>query len=710
MSQSENRHDTISLLIEGMTCASCVARVEKGIKAVPGVTDATVNLATERATVRGTASAEAVIAAIEKTGYEARPVETAGQGEDDSEEKKEAERVRLKRDLILASVLALPVFVLEMGSHLIPGMHEWVIKTIGLQQSWYWQFALTLLVLTIPGRRFYLKGFPALARLAPDMNSLVAVGTSAAFGYSLVATFTPDLLPEGTVNVYYEAAAVIVALILLGRFLEARAKGRTSEAIKRLVGLQARVAHVLREGRIVDIPVDEVVLGDCVEVRPGERIPVDGEVTEGRSFVDESMITGEPIPVEKSAGSAVVGGTVNQKGALTLRATAVGGQTMLAQIIRLVEQAQGSKLPIQAVVDKVTLWFVPMVMLIAALTFVVWLAFGPSPALTFALINGVAVLIIACPCAMGLATPTSIMVGTGRGAEMGVLFRKGEALQLLKDAKVVAVDKTGTLTEGRPVLTDLDVASGFERREVLAKVAAVESRSEHPIARAIVVSAEEEGIALPGMSGFESVTGMGHIIVPGIRRRGDGDVERVRAGQRFAAAPFPGADGNPIRYIHDMRRSVMNIGKAAKASKVSAKMIRYYEQIGLIPAASRTDSGYRAYTQADVNQLHFIRRARDLGFSVAEISDLLNLWNNQSRQSADVKRLAQTHIDELDRRIQNMQHMAQTLKALIHCCAGDALPDCPILHTLGQPDDSEPEARTGAVLRRPRRHGLAKRL
>ncbi|EDD5230478.1 heavy metal translocating P-type ATPase [Salmonella enterica] len=441
MSQSENRHDTISLLIEGMTCASCVARVEKGIKAVPGVTDATVNLATERATVRGTASAEAVIAAIEKTGYEARPVETAGQGEDDSEEKKEAERVRLKRDLILASVLALPVFVLEMGSHLIPGMHEWVIKTIGLQQSWYWQFALTLLVLTIPGRRFYLKGFPALARLAPDMNSLVA--------------------------------------------------------------------HVLREGRIVDIPVDEVVLGDCVEVRPGERIPVDGEVTEGRSFVDESMITGEPIPVEKSAGSAVVGGTVNQKGALTLRATAVGGQTMLAQIIRLVEQAQGSKLPIQAVVDKVTLWFVPMVMLIAALTFVVWLAFGPSPALTFALINGVAVLIIACPCAMGLATPTSIMVGTGRGAEMGVLFRKGEALQLLKDAKVVAVDKTGTLTEGRPVLTDLDVASGFERREVLAKVAAVESRSEHPIARAIVVSAEEEGIALPGMNGFESVTGMG---------------------------------------------------------------------------------------------------------------------------------------------------------------------------------------------------------
>lgn len=592
MSQSENRHDTISLLIEGMTCASCVARVEKGIKAVPGVTDATVNLATERATVRGTASAEAVIAAIEKTGYEARPVETAGQGEDDSEEKKEAERVRLKRDLILASVLALPVFVLEMGSHLIPGMHEWVIKTIGLQQSWYWQFALTLLVLTIPGRRFYLKGFPALARLAPDMNSLVAVGTAAAFGYSLVATFTPDLLPEGTVNVYYEAAAVIVALILLGRFLEARAKGRTSEAIKRLVGLQARVAHVLREGRIVDIPVDEVVLGDCVEVRPGERIPVDGEVTEGRSFVDESMITGEPIPVEKSAGSAVVGGTVNQKGALTVRATAVGGQTMLAQIIRLVEQAQGSKLPIQAVVDKVTLWFVPMVMLIAALTFVVWLAFGPSPALTFALINGVAVLIIACPCAMGLATPTSIMVGTGRGAEMGVLFRKGEALQLLKDAKVVAVDKTGTLTEGRPVLTDLDVASGFERRKVLAKVAAVESRSEHPIARAIVVSAEEEGIALPGMSGFESVTGMG--------------VYATVAGTRVDV----GAD----RYMREIGVDISGFATTAERLGQEGKSPLYAAIDGQLAAIIAVADPLKPSTPAAINALH------QLGIKVAMIT------------------------------------------------------------------------------------------
>lgn len=513
---------TVELAVEGMTCASCVGRVEKALKAVPGVTTATVNLATERATVRGVAAVADLMAAIEKVGYGASPVDTGARADEEAAQKKDAERTELKRDLTLAAVLALPVFVLEMGSHMIPGMHEWVAATIGIQLSWYLQFVLTLLVLAIPGRRFYEKGFPALVRLGPDMNSLVAVGTAAAFGYSMVATFAPGLLPAGTVNVYYEAAAVIVALILLGRFLEARAKGRTSEAIKRLVGLQAKEAHVLRDGRVVDIPINDVVLGDIVEVRPGERVPVDGEVTEGRSFVDESMITGEPIPVEKAQGSTVVGGTVNQKGALTLRATAVGGKTMLAQIIRMVEQAQGSKLPIQAVVDRVTLWFVPAVMLAAMLTFLVWLVFGPSPALPFALVNAVAVLIIACPCAMGLATPTSIMVGTGRGAEMGVLFRKGEALQLLKDAKVVAVDKTGTLTEGRPVLTDLEIAEGFDRMQVLAKVAAVESRSEHPIARAIVESAQEGVIALPTMTDFDSVTGLGV--------RGTVDGSRVEVG------------------------------------------------------------------------------------------------------------------------------------------------------------------------------------
>ncbi len=597
---------SVELAVEGMTCASCVGRVERALKAVPGVSEAVVNLATERASVRGLASTADLVAAVAKAGYQARVAASAAQADAVLAEKKDAERAALKRDLILAVLLALPVFVLEMGSHLIPGMHEWVDATIGMQQSWYLQFVLTALVLAIPGRRFYLSGFPLLARLTPDMNSLVAVGTASAFGYSVVATFAPGLLPEGTVNVYYEAAAVIVALILLGRWMEARAKGRTSQAIGRLVGLQARVAQVLRDGQLLELPVEQVLLGDVVQVRPGERVPVDGAVLEGRSFVDESMITGEPIPVEKTTGSAVVGGTVNQQGAFTLRATAVGAQTMLAQIIRMVEQAQGSKLPIQAVVDRVTMWFVPAVMGAALLTFLAWMAFGPSPALTFALVNAVAVLIIACPCAMGLATPTSIMVGTGRGAELGVLFRKGEALQSLKDARVVAVDKTGTLTEGRPVLTDLEVAAGFERSQVLARVAAVESRSEHPIARAIVTAATEGSLDLPAMEDFESVTGMGvRARVAGTRVEVGAD-RFMRAlgldvGAFAATAQRLGAEGKSPMYaaIEGRLAAIIAVADPIKAS--TPRAIEALHQLGLKVAMITGDNAHTA--QAIARQL-----------------------------------------------------------------------------------------------------------
>ncbi|MGU3625241.1 heavy metal translocating P-type ATPase [Comamonas sp. C24C] len=504
---------SVDLQVNGMTCASCVGRVERALKKVPGVQDAVVNLATERASVQlqGGVTVSALIAAIEKAGYEAQPVaHSAGAtGEDATAARQAQERESLKRSLIFATLFALPVFLLEMGGHMVPAFHHWIAGSIGTQNSWYLQFALTAVVLFGPGRRFFEKGVPALLRAAPDMNSLVAVGTSAAFAYSVVATFVPQWLPAGTVNVYFEAAAVIVALILLGRFLEARAKGNTSEAIRRLVQLQAKTARVRRDGQVQEVDIAQVRAGDLIEVRPGERIPVDGEVIEGRSFVDESMISGEPVPVEKAEGAEVVGGTVNQNGALAFRATKVGADTLLAQIIRMVEQAQGSKLPIQALVDKITMWFVPAVMAAALLTFVIWLIWGPDPALSFALVNAVAVLIIACPCAMGLATPTSIMVGTGRAAQMGVLLRKGEALQQLKDARVVAVDKTGTLTRGRPELTDLALADGFERGAVLAQVAAVEDRSEHPIARTIVDAAKAEGLEIPAISDFASVTGFG---------------------------------------------------------------------------------------------------------------------------------------------------------------------------------------------------------
>lgn len=498
----------IELSIEGMTCASCVGRVEKALKKVEGVQQANVNLATERAWVQGNAQVQSsdLIQAVKKAGYTAKQIEQSVSVQQD---KKATEQQQLKRDLAISLILAVPVFILEMGSHMIPAFHMWVMDNIGTQQSWLIQCVLTTLVLIFPGRRFYQKGIPALWRFAPDMNSLVAVGTLAAYSFSLVATFIPQVLPEGTVNVYYEAAAVIVSLILLGRYFEAKAKGRTSQAIQHLVGMQAKTARVHHNGQMIEVPIAEVITETIVEIRPGERVPVDGEVVEGQSYIDESMITGEPVPVKKQVGDQVVGGTVNQNGTLNFRATAIGDSSVLAQIIRMVEQAQGSKLPIQALVDKVTMWFVPMVMLLAVLTFIVWFIFGPDPALTFSLVNAVAVLIIACPCAMGLATPTSIMVGTGRGAEMGVLFRKGEALQALQEVKVIAVDKTGTLTEGKPTLTDFHVQPGFEREQVLRIVASVEAKSEHPIALAIVQAAEQQNISLLPITTFDSVTGFG---------------------------------------------------------------------------------------------------------------------------------------------------------------------------------------------------------
>ncbi|MFO1133075.1 MAG: heavy metal translocating P-type ATPase [Hyphomicrobiales bacterium] len=499
---------TLDLGVEGMTCASCVRRVEKAIDGVPGVVSAAVNLATERATVRLVAGTplSSVEAAIRKAGYEPRRLDHVDA--DAHQTAKDEEYRKLKRDFLIAAVFTLPLFVMEMGAHFIPAVGHW-LHGMDRFRLYVFYFVLASIVQFGPGLRFYKKGVPNLLKLAPDMNSLVVLGSTAAWGYSVVATFWPSLLPEGTANVYYEASAVIVTLILLGRLLEARAKGRTSAAVAKLVGLQAKSARVERDGVIVELPLDQVVAGDIVQVRPGEKLPVDGVLVAGSSFVDEAMITGEPIPVAKEEGAEVVGGTINKTGSFTYRATKVGADTLLAQIIRMVEQAQGAKLPIQALVDRITAWFVPAVIAVAALTFLVWLAFGPSPALTFGLVNAVAVLIIACPCAMGLATPTSIMVGTGRAAELGVLFRKGEALQSLRGVQVVAVDKTGTLTEGRPELTDFEVAPGISSDEALALVAAAESPSEHPIAAAIVSAARAKGLAVPAVAGFAAIPGFG---------------------------------------------------------------------------------------------------------------------------------------------------------------------------------------------------------
>jgi Cu+-exporting ATPase len=504
------RTQSVRLNVASMSCASCVGRVDKALAAVPGVLDVKVNLASETATVtfvEGALDLAYLLKAAKEAGYPAEPAQDTAP--EDLSARKESEARLLARKTALAAALALPVFALEMGAHLVPGMHDLIGRTIGHQTSWLIQFVLTTVVLVWPGRAFYTKGFPALFKGAPDMNSLVAVGTSAAYLYSLVALFAPALLPETSRAVYFEAAAVIVVLILLGRWMEARAKGRTGAAIQKLLGLQAHTARVLVDGEPQDVAVERIRVGDILVVRPGERIALDGEVTDGSAYVDESMITGEPVPVAKAIGDPVTGGTVNGAGAFQFRATRVGADTTLAQIIRMVEEAQGAKLPIQGMVDRITLWFVPAVMSLAVLTVGVWLLVGPSPALSYALVAGVSVLIIACPCAMGLATPTSIMVGTGRAAEMGVLFRKGDALQQLSRVNVVALDKTGTVTQGRPELTDLVLADGFDRAKVLALVAAVEAQSEHPIAEAIVRAAGAENAARHDVEGFTSITGYG---------------------------------------------------------------------------------------------------------------------------------------------------------------------------------------------------------
>jgi len=506
---------SVELGVQGMTCASCVGRVERGLRKVDGVLDASVNLATERATVKYLPSSVSVgqlKAAVKSAGYEVLEVQ-AGQDRSDLErEARERETRSLRNAVAFSAVFAIPLAILAMVPMLVPAVNDWLMGSYGhgIMTTLNWiMLALAVPVQFGPGLRFYRLGWKALKNRSPDMNSLVMIGTSAAFFYSLVVTLAPQVFPEGTAHVYYEAAAVVITLILLGKYFEAIAKGRSSEAMKKLLSLQAKTARVVRGGQELELPTDEVLIGDLISVRPGEKVPVDGEVIGGNSFVDESMITGEPIPVAKQTGAAVVGGTINQNGAFQFKATKIGADTALAQIIKLVESAQGSKPPIQGLADRVVSVFVPIVIGIAALTFLIWMLVGGSSALSFALVTTVAVLIIACPCAMGLATPTSIMVGTGKAAELGVLFRSGTALEGLQGVNVVAVDKTGTLTKGRPELTDLVTAPGFDRTEVLKLVAAAEEQSEHPIARAIVDAAKREGMAILPLESFEAVPGYG---------------------------------------------------------------------------------------------------------------------------------------------------------------------------------------------------------
>ncbi len=502
----------VMLPIEGMSCASCVQKVEKALSALPGVAEADVNFATETASMLYD-PAQSSISDFKKAVSSAgdyRVLEVV-EGADARQAQARAQReyvAMLLAKFVSAALLTIIIMVLSMGENL-PG-----IRAIDMQTRYYMLLVLTLPVLFWSGSVFFRGAWAALRHGTSDMNTLVAVGTLSAFVYSAVVTITPGtfvgLKGMGSMpSVYYDSAAMIISLILLGRLLEARAKGRASGAIEKLLGLQAKVAHVIRDGRQEDIPLEEVEPGDLLAVRPGETIPVDGEVTEGDSVVNESMLSGESLPVDKKAGDQVVGSTVNLTGSFRMRATRVGKDTMLSQVVRMVEEAQGNKAPVQRLADRVASVFVPAVMSIAVITFVVWITLGPDPKLTHALVTFVAVLIIACPCALGLATPTAIMVGTGRGAELGILIRGGEVLEQARLVDTVVFDKTGTLTLGEPAVTDVIALDTFEEDVVLSLAASAEMDSEHPLASAVRAEAEARGVEPARPRDFEAVPGKG---------------------------------------------------------------------------------------------------------------------------------------------------------------------------------------------------------
>ncbi|ETW98134.1 MAG: ATPase [Candidatus Entotheonella factor] len=493
-----------TIAISGMHCASCAATIERALEQIEGVAEAHVNLATEQATVAYLPTQVAPAAlrqAIRSAGYEPRDSDAEPTSGQSIEDQKAAERRALTRYVIASAMLSFLIFMGSMAPALAPSwlQHPYVLLLLATPvQFWF-------------GWTFYQGFWAALKHKTADMNTLVAIGTSAAYGYSLVATFIPDTFERLGMgrHVYFDTDAMIITLILLGRLLEARARGKTSAAMRQLMGLRAATARIIRDDIETDIPVDMVQIGDILRVRPGEKVPVDGTLVSGHGVLNEAMLTGESLPADKGPGEDVFGATLNTTGSFTMRATRVGQGTMLSQIIRMVEAAQGSKAPIQRLADIVASWFVPIVLGLAVLTFAIWVWFGPPPVLTFALLNFVAVLIIACPCALGLATPTAIMVGTGKGAEYGVLFKNSASLEIAHQLDAVILDKTGTLTRGQPVVTDILPHHGYCETDVLRLAASAEQGSEHPLAQALVEAAQHRGLTCSEGQDFQVIPGHG---------------------------------------------------------------------------------------------------------------------------------------------------------------------------------------------------------
>ena len=499
---------TLTLPVEGMTCASCVVRVEKALKKVEGVQTASVNLASENVTLSfdGTkADLTRLSSAVEDAGYKLLLPEAATKPSEDSHQQ-QAYR-KLRSEFIFSAILTVPIMALSLISSTAWFTSHSFLSTDEVSKL---LFLATTLVMFISGKRFFTIAWKLARHLAVDMNTLVAVGTGTAYLYSSLVVLFPEWMSVGSAahHIYFDTAATIVTLILMGRLLESKAKMRTTDAIKKLLGLQPKTARVLRNDVEQDVPLSDLVKDDIIIVRPGEKVAVDGIITKGFTSLDESMVTGESMPVEKTVGHKVIGGTINKNGSIEFRATAVGKETVIAQIIKLVEEAQGSKAPIQALADRIAGVFVPVVIGLAVITFILWYFVGGLP-FTAAMINFIAVLIIACPCALGLATPTAIMVGTGLGASRGILIKNAESLERAHKLQTVILDKTGTVTEGKPSATDVIALNGFDERTVLQRAASVESRSEHPMASAIVDHARAAGLDLSSVESFQSLTGLG---------------------------------------------------------------------------------------------------------------------------------------------------------------------------------------------------------
>lgn len=496
---------SIELLIDGASCGSCVKKIETALQQVKGVTKAEMNFAQRTVTVSGTQDSDTLILAVEKAGYNAK-LSLAENEEEALNEKEAADGAyykKLIRDMTFALSLGIPLMIYGF----ITG--DMSVNTNQEQLVWFMVGILTLLVMVFSGKHFYVGAWHSFKNHSANMDTLIALGTGTAWLYSMVVVFTPEAVPEMARHVYFEATSMIIGLINLGLAMELKARGRTSDAIKRLIGLQPKTARVIREEQEIDIPIDQVLFNDIVRVRPGEKISVDGKIIEGHTSVDESMLTGESMPIEKTIGETVAAGTINKTGTILFKATRVGKNTSLAHIIKMVKQAQNSKPPIGRLADVISAYFVPVIMIIAVASALIWLNFGPHPAIAYALVTATTVLIIACPCALGLATPMSVMVGIGKAAEAGVLIRNGGALQTASKITAMVLDKTGTITLGAPKVTDILVAESFSEQTVLELAASLESGSEHPLATAIMETATEKGIKCGKASNFKAIAGHG---------------------------------------------------------------------------------------------------------------------------------------------------------------------------------------------------------